>query len=65
MEQQKQDNDKSGKRPDEKSTHSEQKPGGDSEATCRCKEVSKETPAGLLRLMLKDLAFWTKKTDQK
>jgi len=28
--------------------------------SCRCKEVSRKTIPGMLKLMLKDLAFWRK-----
>ncbi|MEW6107840.1 MAG: hypothetical protein AB1632_01535 [Nitrospirota bacterium] len=31
-----------------------------SEDSCRCEEVSKKTLPELLKLMLKDLAFWKK-----
>ena len=48
------------KRPDEKGGQVEQEAGEADEITCRCKEVSKKTFPELLRLMIKDLAFWKK-----
>ncbi len=35
--------------------------GMDSEDACRCKEVSEKSFPGLLKVMVKDLAFWKKK----
>jgi hypothetical protein len=60
MMRQKQNYDSSDKRPDEKGTPDEQEAGEAGEITCRCKEVSKKTLPELLRLMIKDLAFWKK-----
>ena len=57
---QKQNYDNSGKRPDEKGKPAEQEAGEAGEISCRCKEVSKKTLPELLRLMIKDLAFWKK-----
>ena len=47
----------SGKRPPEKEGPSECKVEESSEDSCRCKEVAKKTPAELLKLMIRDLAF--------
>ena len=60
MTRQKQNYDSTGKRPDEKGKTAEQEAGEAGEITCRCKEVSKKTLPDLLRLMIKDLAFWKK-----
>jgi len=60
MTRQKQNYDSSGKSPDEKGKTAEQEAGEAGEITCRCKEVSKKTLPELLRLMIKDLAFWKK-----
>jgi hypothetical protein len=38
--------------------------GTGSEDACRCKEASRMSPRELLKLMVKDLAFW-KKTDKE
>jgi len=35
--------------------------GMDSEDACRCKEVSEKSFPGLLKVMMRDLAFWKKK----
>lgn len=35
-----------------------EEPAGDD--ACRCKETSRMTPRELLRLMMRDLAFWNK-----
>lgn len=53
------------KRPDEKGPPVQQEAGEDGEITCRCKEVSKKTLPELLRLMMKDLAFWKKEKEHK
>lgn len=53
------------KRSDEKGTPAEQEAGGAGESNCRCKEVSKKTFPELLRLMIKDLAFWKKVKERK
>lgn len=55
----------SDKRPDEKGSQVEQEAGEAGEITCRCKEVSKKTLPELLRLMIKDLAFWKKPKEHK
>ena len=52
-------------RPDEKGKPAEEKADEAGEITCRCKEVSKKTLPELLRLMIKDLAFWKKAKAQK
>ena len=56
----KQDYDSSDKRSDEKGNPAKQEAGEAGEIICRCKEVSKKTFPELLRLMIKDLAFWKK-----
>ncbi len=60
MTRQKQDYESSDKRPDKKKNPAEQEAGEAGEIECRCKEVSKKTLHELLRLMIKDLAFWKK-----
>ena len=60
MTQQKQNYDTSDKKPDEEGKIAEQEAGDAGEISCRCKEVSKKTLPELLRLMIKDLAFWKK-----
>ena len=60
MTQQKQNYDTSDKKPDEEGKTAEQEAGDAGEISCRCKEVSKKTLPELLRLMIKDLAFWKK-----
>ena len=56
----KQDYESSDRRPDENGNPVQQEAGEAGEITCRCKEVSKKTLPELLRLMIKDLAFWKK-----
>jgi len=63
MTRQKQNYDSSGKRSDEKGNPAKQEAGEAGEIECRCKEVSKKTLPELLRLMIKDLAFWKKKSE--
>ena len=53
------------KGPDEKGNPVQQEAGEAGEITCRCKEVSKKTLPELLRLMIKDLAFWNKAKGHK
>ena len=65
MTRQKQNYDSSDKRPDEEGKTVEQEAGEAGEITCRCKEVSKKTLPELLRLMIKDLAFWKKDKTRK
>jgi len=65
MTRQKQNYDSSGKRPDEKGKIAEQEAGEAGEISCRCKEVSKKTLPELIRLMIKDLAFWKKTKELK
>jgi len=60
MTRQKQDYDSPAKRPEEKGKPAGPEAGETGETTCRCKEVSKKTLPDLLRLMIKDLAFWKK-----
>jgi hypothetical protein len=60
MTQQKQNYESSGKKPVQKGQPAEQEADGAGEIACRCKEVSKKTLPELLRLMIKDLAFWKK-----
>ncbi|MFZ2196218.1 MAG: hypothetical protein WAV13_00685 [Thermodesulfovibrionales bacterium] len=55
----------SDKRPDKKGSPVQQEAGEAGEITCRCKEVSKKTLPELLRLMIKDLAFWKKPKEHK
>ena len=65
MTRQKQNYESSGKRPDEKGKPAEQEAGEAGEIICRCKEVSKKTLPELLRIMIKDLAFWKKAKEHK
>jgi hypothetical protein len=60
MTQQRRQSDGSGKKPIEKENFDEREAGEGAEITCRCKEVSKKTVSGMLRLMISDLAFWKK-----
>jgi len=61
----KQDYESSDRRPAEKVNPVQQEAGEAGEITCRCKEVSKKTFPELLRLMIKDLAFWSKAKGHK
>jgi hypothetical protein len=40
--------------------HAEAQTGAGKDDACRCKEASQMTPRELLKLMVKDLAFWKK-----
>ena len=61
----KQNYESSDKKPDEKGNPAKQEAGEADEIICRCKEVSKKTLPELLRLMIKDLAFWNKAKGHK
>ena len=61
----KQNYDSSDISPDEKGKTADQEAGEAGEVTCRCKEVSKKTVPDMLRLMIKDLAFWKKAKKHK
>ncbi|MCC6346721.1 MAG: hypothetical protein IT388_05980 [Nitrospirales bacterium] len=50
----------SGKAPLEKGVSPEQGAGESGGEECRCKEVARKPLPELLRLMLRDLAFWKK-----
>lgn len=65
MTRQKQNYKSSDKRPDENRNPAEQEAGEAGEINCRCKKVSKKTLPELLRLMIKDLAFWKKDKEHK
>jgi hypothetical protein len=62
---QQQNYDSTGKKPDENGKPAEQEAGEADEIACRCKEVAKKTLPELLRLMIKDLAFWKKTKTHK
>jgi hypothetical protein len=60
MTRQKQNYDSSDKSPDKKGKTAGQEAGEAGEISCRCKEVSEKTLPELLRIAIKDLAFWKK-----